>query len=58
MIVAIAIVGMVLLAIGVYILLESVRGRNRWFAGFVLSASVHCLGYALGFFIGHLCGMS
>ena len=46
-IVAIAIVGMVLLAIGVYILLESVRGRNRWFAGFVLSASVHCLGYAL-----------
>jgi diguanylate cyclase (GGDEF)-like protein/PAS domain S-box-containing protein len=41
-----AITGTVLLVIGIYILVESNRGRNWWFAGFVLSAAVHCVGYA------------
>ena len=38
--------GMVLSGIGVYVLLESRRGQNLWFAGFALAAAVHCFGYA------------
>lgn len=38
--------GMVLSGIGVYVLLESRRGQNLWFAGFALAAAVHAFGYA------------
>ncbi len=38
--------GMVLSGIGVYMLLESRRGQNLWFAGFALAAAVHAFGYA------------
>lgn len=46
-VIATVVVGMMLLGAGVYILLGGGRARSGWFAGFLITGAVHCLGYAL-----------